>query len=308
MELFLWICVFIVSFAVLIKSSDWFVDYASRVGKSMHLSDFVIGVTIVALGTSLPELVTAIVAVFDGALYFPAGTVVGSNIANFGIILGLCGVLVHAKHSRKITMTGVDFPAILISVLLLVLVSLDGRVTFTEGIFLILSYVVYMLYHSKEHNKQTKVQNEKFQGLHLVYILLSCVGIYLGSVYAITSVEELTVLFGMSDTSVIAMTLVALGTSLPELSVSFQALRKGKLNLVLGNVIGSNIFNTFMVLGIPALFATHFFSSLTVTLAIPTCILLTFLLYIFIKRDKTIARWEAVVLLIVYILFIILAL
>jgi cation:H+ antiporter len=308
MSLFFWIGVFLISLAVLIKAADCFTNSAGKVGRFFGLSPFIVGVTIVSIGTSLPELASCISAVLKGATEMVAGNVVGSNIANILLVVGLAAVL-SKKGRLQVTrnLINLDLPLLAGGSIILMLMFLwDGKVTFWEGIIALAGYFVYLHYTLKHKERKEKEEEKaKKERLNLKIILglvFGAIFIYYGANYAIESVVKISEILNIG-TAVIALTAVAIGTSLPEIFVSISAARKGNDALALGNIFGSNLFNGFVVLGIPALITTLDVTPIILSVGIPFFIAAT-LLYIISGITRKIYKWEGAMYLLIYILFI----
>ena len=306
-EIWIWSAVFIASLAVLIKSSDFFVDASEKIGLALGLSPFVIGVTLVAVGTSLPELVSSVISVTEGASEFVAGNVVGSNITNICLIFAIVAV-VSKKFNVEFDIMRVDTPFLAGSAFLLLLLCMDGSFDRFDGLISLLGMAVYLLYLSKADNPllgdvEEHERPEKFPVLQVLIVVASAVGIYFGAKYTVESVIKLSEIAGIPN-EIIALTAVALGTSLPELIVSIVAIRKSNAEMVVGNILGSNIFNTFAVMGVPAMIGTLVIPASVLAFSLPLMLAIT-LLFLFIVQDKEINRWEGLLLLLFYVVFIV---
>ena len=309
MTLIFWIGAFIISLAVLIKAADCFTDSASKLGGILGLSQFIIGVTIVSVGTSLPELASSISAVLKGATEMVAGNVIGSNIANILLVVGLATIF--SKKGRlevSRNLINLDLPLLAGAGIILMLMFLwDGKVTFGEGIIALLGYAVYLHYALKHKEKgekeKEKAKKEKLNIRIILGLVFGTIFIYYGANYAIESVIKISEILNIG-TAVIALSAVAIGTSLPEIFVSVTAARKGKDEIALGNIFGSNLFNGFVVLGIPALIKTLDVTSTVLSIAIPFFIAAT-LLYVISGITRKIYKWEGAMYLLIYILFIV---
>jgi cation:H+ antiporter len=300
MEVFLYIGLFVISLAVLLRASDWFVDAAEEIGLSLGLSPLIIGITIVAFGTSLPELATATAAVLQGQSEIVISTVIGSNITNITLVLGLSAIV-----SRVITLEyniwHIDMPYLWGSAFLLVFVILDLEVSRFEAVLLLLGIVVFLAYSIKGEASDQEV--ERVQAGWRAYLMLVVGGalVWLGARYTITAIEQLSQIAGVSS-DIIALSAVALGTSLPEVIVSLSAARKGKASIAVGNVLGSNIFNTYVVVGIPALFGDLVIPEKILSFYLPLMLAMT-LLFAIMSNNKKITRWEGFLLLIFFLYF-----
>jgi len=312
-ESVLWIGILVVSIVVLVKSSDVFTETAQEMGIFFGIPQFIIGVTVVALGTSLPELVSSIIAVVKGSSEIVPGNVVGSNVANVFLVLGFSAVVAgNIKVTFNLFRT--DVPLFVSAAAFLVLSYWDKQFTLFEAIIALGILGVYLAYAVKSGKVQEEaiseealeeVQEASNKKLMLKFILLlplSGVFIYLGAEYTVTSVIHLSEIFNIGS-ELIAVTVIALGTSLPELAVGIQAARRGNPEIVIGNVLGSNIFNSLAVMGIPALIGTINVPSSLITGGLPFMVVAT-LLFFFFLQEKELNIWDGLVLLLFYVFFI----
>ncbi|MCF7862278.1 calcium/sodium antiporter [Candidatus Woesearchaeota archaeon] len=299
--------VFAAALALLIKSSDFFIDNAEKLGAMLGVPPFILGITVVSLGTSLPELATSLIAVFKGETEFVIGNVIGSNIANILLIVGIIAILTK-KIKVEWDIIKIDLPLLLGSAILLGTMLMDRQINTIEGIILMLGFLVYIRYAFTARHKGIKIKKTKFKHSVYIYLALAAAGVYFGAEYTIESIIAATKLPFMQsigiDMSIIALSAVAIGTSLPELTVSLAAARKGNYEVALGNVLGSNIFNTFFVVGIPSLFGVLHVSEITYTLALPVMLGAT-LLYIISTLDREVSNYEGAMFLLFYAYFIV---
>ena len=312
----LWALVFVASLAVLVKASDYFTDSAERIGIAFGISPFIIGVTIVAVGTSTPELVSSILAVMKGSPEIVVGNVMGSNVTNILFILGLSAI-VGKKMVTSYELANVDLPLFIGSAALLSLMVVDGIFSLAEALLCLALFLVYLLYaisvervadearaRSMEEMEAAGVSHPKKRRLHpKVYLtlLVSVFFLYIGANYTIVSVVKLSEMVGIGI-EIIAATAVALGTSLPELVVSVRAAAMNKPELAIGNILGSNIFNALGIMGISALFGTLVIPVTITSFVMPMMIIAT-LLYFIVIWEKEITLWEGWMLVIFYIFF-----
>lgn len=293
---------FVVSLIVLLKASDWFVDSAEDIGLSLGISPFIIGVTIVAFGTSLPELATSIASVFANDSKIVVGNVVGSNITNIALVLGLVAIV--AKEIKlEYNIWHVDMPYLWGSAFLLWLSIRDAHFSLFEAILFLFGIIIFLAYSFKS-NAPDKDQ-EKHKATTKSYVLLVVGGalVWLGATYTIEAISQLSLRAGISS-EVIALTAVALGTSLPEIIVSLNATKKGKTAIAVGNVLGSNIFNTYVVMGIPALFGTLEIPPSILEVGLPIMIVISVMFGI-VSNNKVITRWEGLLLMMFYCFFVV---
>ena len=299
MDLILNFGIMVASLAVLLWGSDKFVAAAENIGLSFGISPFIIGVTIIAFGTSLPELATSIVAVFSGTSEIVIGNVVGSNITNILLVLGVTAIV-----GKKIVMDhdimDVDIPMLVFSAFLLFFVIYDLHVNIFEAILLLTALGIFLFNSFK--NSSDESSEHKAGPKDYMLLLLGGALVYLGAKYTIFAVERISEQAGI-DPDIIALTVVALGTSLPEVVVSIAAARKGKTAIAVGNVLGSNIFNTYAVMGIPALFTDLTIPAEIKAFSLPFMLAVT-LLFALSCISRKINRWEGALFLLFYVFFI----
>jgi len=309
LDILLWGLVFIVALFVLIKSADYFTDSAEKIGIALKISPFIVGVTIVALGTSLPELISSIFAVINGASEIVIGNVVGSNIANICLVLGVAAILSKKMHVDR-GLINIDLPILFGSAVYLIITAWDGIFSLGEGILGLLFLTIYLISTVKEQEADTKTKKEvrqkqkqkKLKTKTIIILLLSAVFIFLGAKYTVDSVIRLSEILNIGK-DVIAISAVALGTSLPELFVSITAAKKGNAEMAIGNVLGSNIFNTLAVMSIPAFIGKLTIPTSVLHFSLPVMMLVT-LVYLFTTQDQEVTQWEGWMLVILYLIFI----
>jgi cation:H+ antiporter len=285
-----WIIVFVVSLTCLVKGSDWLVESAEKIGLFFGLSPFIIGVTIVGFGTSFPELISSLFAAFNGATEIVVANAIGSNIANILLIIGVSAIISKKLFVSK-SLIDLDLPLLSAGTILMLMIVWDKQVTFFEALLMLLTYGIYLLY-TVSHNSdeegtddgnqivevlpsrlerrgqsldlEKEVDHPKLLIKDFVFLILGIFGLVFGAKYLIDSLINISSMLNIA-TGVIAITAVALGTSLPELFVSARAALKKKSEVALGNIFGSNVFNALVVIGLPGLFRTlkvddHFFN------------------------------------------------
>ncbi len=291
---------FILSLGVLLKASDWFIDSAEKIGLSFGISPFIIGVTIIAFGTSLPELATSIAAVLGGQSSIVIGNVVGSNITNIALVLGIVAI-VAKMIELDYNIWHIDMPYLWASAFLLYFVVYDQQVTIPEAIILLCGIVVFLIYSFKGDGEDNENERPKVSWKSYGLLVIGGILVWLGAEYTIVSITKLSSIAGI-DPEIIALTAVALGTSLPEVIVSLNAAKKGKTSIAVGNVLGSNIFNTYVVTGIAALVGPLTIPDGIINFSLPFMIVMTILFGI-MSNNKKISRWEGIVLLLFYAFF-----
>lgn len=302
------VIIFIISLVIMIAAADFLVKGASAAALKIHLSPMVVGLTIVAFGTSAPELFISVNSALTGSPDIALGNVVGSNICNLGLVLGaaaLINPIVIKSSSLK-----VDWPMALGSVILLYVFILDGSINALESLIFLAILTTYIYLTIKKSRKDTLAQKaikeevglpEKGGSRLVVDILLivvGCSGLYFGSDWFVGSAKELARNFGMSE-RVIGLTMVAVGTSLPELVTSIMAAIKKHTDLALGNLIGSNIFNVLAILGITGVIH-HIDVSRELHVDIYWTLGITLILLPIMLTHKAINRFEGALLLGIY--------
>jgi cation:H+ antiporter len=291
-----------VGFVMLVKGSDWFVDGAAGIAAKFHIPQIIIGLTIVAMGTSAPEAAVSITAAMGGSADITVGNIVGSNILNVLVILGLASVIIPiavGKSTQKI-----DAPFMIAISAIFLALGWDGTITRLDGFVLLVlfaSYIGYMIWEALHSDEE----GDEIKDMPVWKMLLSTViGLALvvwGADVAVGAATELAIIFGMSE-RFIGLTVVALGTSLPELFTSVTAARKGNADIAIGNIVGSNIFNILFVVGLSSMvinvpFASNFRIDMTVAIAASL-----FMWFASLKRKKLV-RWHGLVMLAGYVAY-----
>lgn len=291
--------IFIVSLGFLIKASDLFVVSAEKIGLALGVSPFIIGVTIVAFGTSLPELATSIASVYAGSSQIVIGNVVGSNITNILLIIGVVSI-VGKGIDLNYNIMEIDMPLLLTSALLMWFALMDGHLDYFEvGLFLV-SLGIFLLYSIKK--KRIAVEDgDVLKVSYFLYLIIAGLVIYFSADYVIYGLKGIAELANI-DESVISLGALALGTSLPELVVSIAAIKRKNHSIAVGNVVGSNIFNTYGVLGVSSLFGSLAIPKGFLEVSIPMMVGIT-ILFGFVMALRKVSKWEGYMLLILYLFF-----
>jgi K+-dependent Na+/Ca+ exchanger-like protein len=408
----IWIIVFIASLLVLIKSSSYFVDSAEKIGLSLGISPFIIGLSLVAAGTSLPELASSIIAVLEGSPEIVAGNVIGSNISNIFFILGIT-VIISKKININYEIGKVDIPLLVFSAFLFTVTVWDGVFNLYEALICIGGLAIYLSYtatnlskekqdlltHSKLPKQKLKKTSEDLENLNFferllyfktgcekerfkkllgkgrnfadfftkknihskscsnmkssffaqiiyfrgyedfkdkflqiiensfslghtltlleesqkkspvkspvkefIILLTSSFFIYLGAKYTVDSIIKLSEIFNIGK-EIITVSALSIGTSLPELMVNISASKKGNFDIVVGSILGSNIFNTFAVMGISGLLGNLPITSTILTLGLPVMLMATGI-FVIIAHDRELTLWDGWMALLFYALFI----
>lgn len=245
----------VVGFVLLVKGADWFVEGAASVAKRMGIPQLVIGLTIVAMGTSMPEAAVSITSAMNGSAGITIGNVVGSNILNILIILGITAVITNVGIQKTTFCYEIPF-MIGITVLLMIFGITDSALTFKEGVIFWLLFLVFLGYLFVIARKGEAQEEGETKDIPvwkcLLLIAIGGVLVVKGSDLAVEGASAIARYFGISE-RFIGLTIVALGTSLPELVTSVTAARKGNAGIAIGNIVGSNIFNILFVAGTTAL-------------------------------------------------------
>ena len=301
-ELVIQIVLLIVGFAILIKGSDIFVSGSSNIATILKIPTLIVGLTIVAFGTSAPEAAVSISSSIQGSNALAVSNVIGSNIFNILGIIGVCALLKELKLGENVL--NKDMPFLLIVSLLVVgFILLSWDLTRIEGIvllILIIGYTAHLV--SKKSKGADFVEKPKFGiGRSIVYVVVGLAAIILGAQLVVNSSSYIAMACGMSET-LVGLTIVAIGTSLPELVTSLTALKRDENQLVIGNVIGSNIFNILFVLGLSSTITPiPVNSNMIVDLGL--MIIVTILCFIFGKTQSKFDRKEGIILLGLFILY-----
>ncbi|MDE6662024.1 MAG: calcium/sodium antiporter [Lachnospiraceae bacterium] len=304
-QVLLQLVLLVVGFVMLVKGADLFVDGASKVAERFGIPQLVIGLTIVAMGTSLPEAAVSTSAALKGSAEITIGNVVGSNIMNILLILGITSVI--SPLAVQMSTIKYEIPMVIgASVLLAFLGLYDGTVARLDGIILLVGMVCYLLYLLKmtKNEQQTAEaedkENEKKDSIALLLLFIVVGGIMIvwGSDITVDAASILAAMFGM-DERIIGLTIVAFGTSLPELVTSATAAIKGKADIAVGNIVGSNLFNILFVVGIAGVITPVIYESKFMVDTI-VCIATAVLLWLCVIRTKKLKRHGGVILLICY--------
>jgi len=290
----------VIGFVMLIKGADLFVEGAASIAERFGIPQLVVGLTIVAMGTSAPEAAVSIASALKGSADITVGNVVGSNVLNVLVILGLAAVITMVPVG--ITTVKYEIPyMILITVLFLGMGITGNKITLVEGVFLwiaFIAYLVYLLFQAKKNKDETQEENKKPMWLLFLLTVGGLALVVWGSDVTVDAASNIAKAMGMSE-RFIGLTIVALGTSLPELCTSVSAATKGKADIAIGNIVGSNVFNILFVVGTTALitpvaFAQNFVVDTTVA------ILSGVLLWVAVVLQKGLKRMAGVIMLVAY--------
>ena len=291
-----------VGFVMLAKGSDWFVDGAAGIAAKFRIPQIIIGLTIVAMGTSAPEAAVSITAAMGGSADITVGNIVGSNILNVLVILGLASAIIPIAVGNSTQKIDAPF-MIAVSVIFLAL-GWDGTITRLDGFILLIlfaAYIGYMIWEALHSDEE----GDEIKDMKVWQMLLATVGglalVVLGADVAVDAATELATIFGMSE-RFIGLTVVALGTSLPELFTSVTAARKGNADIAIGNIVGSNLFNILFVVGLSSMivnvpFAPNFRIDMAVAAAA------SLFMWVASLKQKKLVRWHGIVMLAGYVAY-----
>lgn len=254
MDMLIELVLLVIGFVMLIKGADIFVEGAAGIAAKFGIPQLVIGLTIVAMGTSAPEAAVSIAAAFKGTADITIGNVVGSNIINILVILGVTALIVAVAVQQSTVRYEIPF-VILVTIVLLVMGALDGKIGRLDGVILWALFIVYLIYlflMAKHGREEEETQMDAPVWKLLLFVVIGAALIVIGADVSVDAASEIARVIGLSE-RFIGLTIVALGTSLPELCTSVVAARKGNADLAIGNIVGSNIFNILFVVGTTAL-------------------------------------------------------
>ncbi len=286
-------------FVCLVKGSDWFVDGAVGIADRFGIPQIVIGLTIVAMGTSAPEAAVSISGAFAGAADITIGNIVGSNILNILIILGISALVCPLVVDKSTAF--IDTPFMIAITVLLLFLGLDGKITFVDGIIMLVvfaAYIAYLMVVAFKNKTEDEQIERKPLWLTLVMTVFGLGIVILGSQFAVTGATVVAESIGVSE-RFIGLTIVALGTSLPELFTSVSAARKGNADIAIGNIVGSNIFNILFVVGLSGLITTVPFA-FNFIIDTGVAIASALLLFVCCAKNKKLSRLSGVIMLVCY--------
>ena len=294
----------ILGFVFLIKGSDFFVDGASSIASILKIPTLIVGLTIVAFGTSAPEAAVSITSSLTGSNALAVSNVIGSNLFNILLIIGLCALLNELEIDQNVVSKDLPF-LVIITVILSAFIIIGWNINRIEGmifLLIVVGYIAYLVYSAKKTKEAEIVEKPKLSlPKSIIYILVGIAGIVIGGDFVVDSASYIAITFGMSET-LVGLTIVAIGTSLPELVTSLTALKKGETQLVIGNVIGSNTFNILFVLGSSSAISPI---TLNPNMLIDVLLMLfvTILCYIFGKTQTKYDKKEGLILVLIFVCY-----
>jgi cation:H+ antiporter len=300
------IIIFVAALATLLLAAKFFTNSAEEIGKWMKLPSFVIGVFIVGIGTSLPELISGIISVKAGLSEILPGNVIGANISNILLITGLAVALNRKGIVIASAYLYIDLHFLLGSFFYLYIIAYDGKIELMESFIGLIIFIIYSIYLIKGGELPPgtieKEEKLKFPVKSLLILLAAGVGIYFGADYTVSSLNVIALRLGIPN-EVVALTLLSLGTTLPELAVNVSAIRQGKAEMAIGNILGSSVFNTLVIPGAAAMIGTITVPANLIAFSLPVMAASGLLFYL-LAQDKKISVWEGLMFVCLYLLFI----
>lgn len=291
----------------LVKGSDIFIDGAAGLAKKIGVSEHIIGLTLVAFATSLPELAVSSIASFNNVSGIAIGNVVGSNVANICLVLGIAAIIMSLKTTKETRRDAIFMVAV--TLLLFAFVAIDGEMGRLDGLVFLVIYILFIFYLYRTHKGSSEIVAEaggdahrESYGKEISLVTLGAAGVVLGAHFLVESGTGIASILGISDL-IIGLTMVALGTSLPELASSVAAALKGKHGIAIGNVVGSNIINILLVLGVAGMI-NPIVTGRGIYTSLPFLIVVSVVATIFASRR--VGKREGIFLLVLYACFIIL--
>ena len=313
MELVLQFILLAVGFVFLIKGADWLVEGASSVASNFKVSKLLIGLTIVAFGTGAPELAVSFSSLINGSTDILIGNVIGSNIINVLLLIGIAAVI-HPIKVKKATVSK-ELPLLLLISTALIVLILDTNLaeamtnTFSraDAIICLLFFGIFLYYlitlARKNKKEAKKVEKPKYKlGKSFLFVILGLVGVVAGSQLVVNSASAIALAVGISE-RIISLTIVALGTSLPELVTTVNAARKGESDLLVGNIVGSNIFNICIVLALPVAIVGGITPNSFEVIDLFMFVFSSLLVCVLARRDHKITRRSGVLMLLTFLLY-----
>lgn len=301
----------ILGFILLVKGADFLVDGSSDIAKRFHIPEIIIGLTIVAIGTSMPELVVSITSALDGHADIAIGNVVGSNIANMFLILGVCSIIKPLEFQKQTRL--IENPITIFVTILFFVMCKNGNgenkniITRLEGIILLLGcslYIIYNILMARNGEQFIQKKEKTINILKSIFdIFIGIIALKFGGDFVVDGCINCAVKLGVND-DLISLTIIAISTSLPELITSITATKKGETNMAIGNILGSQIFNILLIIGTSALL-----SPISYTVSYNKYILVLILgsimlsLFPFVGKEKKMTRIEGIAFVVIYIIY-----
>ena len=298
----------LVSLAILYYGAEGLVFGASSFAKRVGVSPLIIGLTIVSIGTSMPELVVSIKAVIGGQSGISIGNVLGSNMFNVGLILGISAIIYPIVVNRQLLK--LDVPVMILTSILFLLFFLDSRISRLEALLMVILLIAYISYlfitskknqNDKDNNEDSDIKQTKHWALDILFIVIGLIGLVYGSDLLVDNSIIIASRLGMSE-AMIGLTIIAAGTSMPELATSVVAAIKKRSDIAIGNIIGSNIFNILLILGVTGVIKPISTPEINYMDAL-FVVGLGLILWLFIKLGPSIKRWQGAIFILIYIFY-----
>lgn len=306
------IILIIIGFILLIKGADILVEGSSAIAKKMHISEIIIGLTIVSIGTSMPELVVSTTSAIEGYSDMSVGNIIGSNICNLLLILGLSAIIKPVKFQQQTKW--IENPlSIILTMIFCIMCNINQDINRTEGTLLIILFILFLIYTVvmgiKSQKKEVLMQLDEKQKINTLkntmLIILGIAILKIGGDLVVHNSEQIARILKVSD-KIISLTIVAIGTSLPELVTSVTAAIKGDSDIAIGNIVGSNIFNMLLIIGLSALITPiNYNITYNAQIIILFIGMILMLIFPFIKPKNIMSRTNGLICVILYIIYLI---
>lgn len=308
-EIVLCILLLIVGMVLLIKGADWFVEGASAIAKALKIPSLVIGLTLVSIGTSMPEFSVSLTSSLNGNIDMSFGNVIGSNIFNTFVVIGFSAIIIPLIVSKQ--MQKYDLPILMGIYALLALFSFvitPGTIQVWESIILFsltIIYTAFLILRSKGQKFEEENNTKKRKWwVNLILVAIGIAGIIFGGKLVVNNASKLAMAMGMSE-MLVGLTIVAIGTSLPELVTSIVAAKKGENDIAVGNAIGSCIFNVILILGFCSILEPYVVnvSNLNTLIDVIVMLISAIVVFLFSLKSKKINRWQGIVMVLIYVVY-----
>ncbi len=298
---------FLLALALLIQSARFFTQGAEKWGKFLGMPEFVIGIFIVGIGTSLPELIASMMSTYKGISEIVPGNIMGANISNILLITGTVALIHKIDIHLSSRYIFIDLHYLIGCIFVFVLICVDGNINWIEGLFCLFIFVVYSLYLIKNEIPETTTSHTRKKGKApwkaLLFLMAGAAGIFFGADYTITYLEKIALDWKI-PASIVALTILSLGTTLPELVVNIGAIRQGKAEMAIGNVLGSCVFNLLVVPAGASFIGTVSIPDNLLHFSLPVMAASGLFFYL-LTHDKRISRWEGMLFILLYLLFVV---
>lgn len=310
----IYIVLIIIGFGLLIKGADFLVDGSSNIAKRFHIPEIIIGLTIVSIGTSMPELFVSSTSSLNGSSDMALGNIIGSNLCNLLLILGLSTIIKPVKFQRETRLIEIPM-CLIITIIFLIMCNTNLQISKVESIILIIMFAIFITYtivmgkigekfDNDEKIMEIKTEEKKVSMLKSIfYVILGVIGLKIGGDITVDNAIEVARTFNISE-KVISLTILAIGTSLPELVTSVTAAIKGNSDIAIGNIIGSNIFNILLIIGVSGVIAPLTYNATyNIQMAILILAMIVLALFPMIPPKNEMSRVNGTIYFIMYIAY-----